>query len=399
MIARLCLVSLLVATVPAASDPLSVSGRWLIDTYKAVLSPLQGRDVCNFWPTCSQFTRQAIDQHGILLGSIIGADRLTRCHPQAWSYHADHYLGIEHERLADPVANRVAWLPVPEPDAGRPATCTQAPAGDHTRKVSSVCCPAFAEHLFSRGDYPRAAAEYRRALWTETVAVEYGTAMAAESYLAAGNLARAAELFAHRALPPDLRAYGLARVSFAAGDYVASHDHLAKVDEPELMPAAGLFGGWVLLRLGRYAEAADALSSVPEMAGIPIVSPDRRSRTGASLLSAMLPGAGQAYAGRLADGVYSLLTVGAVGFLTGWYATHPEHDRHRIKVGLSGALLALFYAANIYGANVAARDFNQLGRRRLLERAEAVLSVQDLRPDYRRLLESNPESLPVPANE
>lgn len=37
--------------------------------------------VCRFTPTCSEYTYQAIQKYGILLGSWLGLKRILRCHP------------------------------------------------------------------------------------------------------------------------------------------------------------------------------------------------------------------------------------------------------------------------------------------------------------------------------
>jgi putative membrane protein insertion efficiency factor len=46
--------------------------------------------VCRFRPTCSEYTYQAIEKYGILLGVWLGLKRIARCHP--WSKGGDDPL-------------------------------------------------------------------------------------------------------------------------------------------------------------------------------------------------------------------------------------------------------------------------------------------------------------------
>ena len=51
-----------------------------IRLYQRVLSPwLPHR--CRFTPTCSQYTAEAIQKHGVVRGLWLGARRLLKCHP------------------------------------------------------------------------------------------------------------------------------------------------------------------------------------------------------------------------------------------------------------------------------------------------------------------------------
>ena len=50
--------------------------------YRAVISPLYG-DVCRYYPSCSSYTLQAIQQYGVIRGVFMGAVRIARCHPWA----------------------------------------------------------------------------------------------------------------------------------------------------------------------------------------------------------------------------------------------------------------------------------------------------------------------------
>ena len=63
----------------------------LIRFYQRYLSPDTGiaktlwltDGACQFTPTCSEYTYQAIDRYGIMKGTILGLRRILRCHP--WS--------------------------------------------------------------------------------------------------------------------------------------------------------------------------------------------------------------------------------------------------------------------------------------------------------------------------
>lgn len=52
----------------------------VIRAYQMLLSPLKVSS-CRFYPTCSQYTYDAIRLYGPLAGSIMGVKRLARCHP------------------------------------------------------------------------------------------------------------------------------------------------------------------------------------------------------------------------------------------------------------------------------------------------------------------------------
>ncbi len=52
----------------------------LIRSYQLFVSPLLGNH-CRFYPSCSQYAREAIEQHGALRGVWLAIRRLLRCHP------------------------------------------------------------------------------------------------------------------------------------------------------------------------------------------------------------------------------------------------------------------------------------------------------------------------------
>lgn len=54
----------------------------MVRAYQVCISPfIGGRAACRFVPTCSEYTRQAIEKYGILRGTIMGMRRILRCRP------------------------------------------------------------------------------------------------------------------------------------------------------------------------------------------------------------------------------------------------------------------------------------------------------------------------------
>lgn len=51
-----------------------------IRLYQLVLSPVLGRQ-CRFYPSCSAYTQEAIEKHGLIKGLALGGRRLLKCHP------------------------------------------------------------------------------------------------------------------------------------------------------------------------------------------------------------------------------------------------------------------------------------------------------------------------------
>ena len=52
---------------------------WLIRLYQRLSRFLP--PVCRFQPSCSQYTIEAIQTHGFMRGSLLGAWRILRCNP------------------------------------------------------------------------------------------------------------------------------------------------------------------------------------------------------------------------------------------------------------------------------------------------------------------------------
>ena len=60
--------------------PVGQSAILMIRTYQKLLSPLLGQH-CRFYPSCSQYTLEAIQEWGLVKGMWLGTKRICRCHP------------------------------------------------------------------------------------------------------------------------------------------------------------------------------------------------------------------------------------------------------------------------------------------------------------------------------
>jgi len=69
---------------------LSVLIIWIIKVYQTVISPALPKS-CRFYPTCSQYTVQALEKYGVLKGLSMGIKRISRCHP----FHPGGYDPLE----------------------------------------------------------------------------------------------------------------------------------------------------------------------------------------------------------------------------------------------------------------------------------------------------------------
>lgn len=58
----------------------------LISLYQKTLSPDHGwlkflGGTCRYYPTCSEYTKEAVDKFGVIKGLTLGSKRVGRCHP------------------------------------------------------------------------------------------------------------------------------------------------------------------------------------------------------------------------------------------------------------------------------------------------------------------------------
>ena len=62
----------------------------LLKGYQLMISPYLPPS-CRFTPTCSEYTKQAMEKYGALKGAAMGLKRLSRCHPaSSGGFHPVH---------------------------------------------------------------------------------------------------------------------------------------------------------------------------------------------------------------------------------------------------------------------------------------------------------------------
>ncbi|MFR2533895.1 MAG: membrane protein insertion efficiency factor YidD [Clostridia bacterium] len=56
---------------------------FLLKLYKKTVSPILNYKgiQCKYYPTCSEYTRQAIQKYGSIKGVFLGIKRILRCNP------------------------------------------------------------------------------------------------------------------------------------------------------------------------------------------------------------------------------------------------------------------------------------------------------------------------------
>ncbi len=56
---------------------------FIIEKYQKHISPwLKSKNInCKFYPTCSEYTKQAIEKYGAIKGLFLGIKRIFKCNP------------------------------------------------------------------------------------------------------------------------------------------------------------------------------------------------------------------------------------------------------------------------------------------------------------------------------
>ena len=79
-----------------------------VDLYQKHLSPILGGK-CPMYPSCSHYSKDAINKHGLLMGWFMTCDRLMRCGRD--ELDRSEIVKVHQQELCyDPVSNNDFWL-------------------------------------------------------------------------------------------------------------------------------------------------------------------------------------------------------------------------------------------------------------------------------------------------
>lgn len=249
----------------------------------------------------------------------------------------------------------------------------------------------FAYHLFEERDYYRTITEAKRFLFLNPDSPrEYDARLLiARAYFEAGQKEAARDAFKSVAVQkkrPDLAAEALAdlgRCLEVIDEKQAQKYYLQMSDNPPLPEESAddfrnyvrYRQGWVHLNRGRWAEAQAAFDTVDEAHSLKSAASllsektleayelPYRSPLAAGFMSAVLPGAGQLYAGRPTD---ALLAFGSNALFT-WGAVEAYQSEKWALFGLVGLFEVAWYGGNIYNAVNGAHIYNRNAREAFLK--------------------------------
>ncbi|MBT6150144.1 MAG: hypothetical protein HOH74_32180 [Gemmatimonadetes bacterium] len=245
---------------------------------------------------------------------------------------------------------------------------------------STAAIRQFAESLFERGEYLRAASEYERHMFLSRTESGPILLRIARCYQLADVPDRTVGLFQQLVRTADspgladtLR-YEIGRSYFLMGRYEASLRYIdsalqqtAEVDQRrDLRHLQGLN----YLQLRHWSEAATLYQSLAqgldsrraraqaladkaiEAQQLPVYNPHL-----AGMFSALIPGTGKMQVGLFHDGLFSLLTVGFTGWLA--YDGFRERGKESVQGWVFAPAAVVFHLGNVYGTMRAARLRNR----------------------------------------
>jgi hypothetical protein len=244
---------------------------------------------------------------------------------------------------------------------------------------------AFADYLFTAGEYQLAAVEYERVVYSDSTNQRAGL-MLARSYRMQGayqkGISRISLFYNDYAEIPEEMATEMGRLLLhekrfdEANDLLNVNNHLSQTDVLFLRLSGTMLKGDFKSASSIYEEnAGNNAGFVSDYANIlEFERGFRYKKPGISILmSAILPGSGKVYSGFWKDGLISFIFVAASA-----YQSYRGFDKNGVRSAygwIFGGLAAGFYIGNLYGSGKSANQHNSEFRHQIHHQVEEIFTA------------------------
>ncbi|GEM_PF-1347798 len=367
-----------------------------ISIYQRFLSAGQ----CQFYPSCSRYAYRSIENLG-LVGLPMAAERLMRCHP--WAHQSSYgkigfylydpprdfldFSPAERHRTSTTYlrSELISEMTSSERTARRNVTmeATKSSTGDSAHKVFLFGEDVGSElkfgcALYREGEFFRAVTEFKRYLFlfptaskrTEVLLLIACSLYKSGRYAETHSYLNEAYVSTHDMSLRDVVRYVDALSYYSEGEYEKAVSIWKRllVGKPNFQIERNSLAHLTLacLELGDKDELRTILADaetkddslamlVKDIRNRVDNEPNGRSPLMATIFSAVLPGSGQVYSGRFADGMVAFVINGLFTFLV-VDSFKEDYTTGKVIGGLFGLQ---FYLGNVLGANRAAHIYNQ----------------------------------------
>jgi putative component of membrane protein insertase Oxa1/YidC/SpoIIIJ protein YidD len=340
-----------------------------IRVYQRHLSGLRG-NACPMFPSCSNYTLQVINNHGIIPGVIKGADRLLRCGHEQYLYKTT--LQENGMKLLDLVDDTKSSEYIFRPSK------SYFPFNQYYSDTSLN----FIGELIKSSLFSEALLEINRNKIQGNFFTSEMLAYEMLCFNAMGKYEKS--IFTFEVYSDSAKYLNTNVAKQLLTSYYSLQNYRKVLETQKLFSSKYSIIDWniqtclnlsflSLLNLGEinkakefimenpYLKNENSLNAISKFESLKFKSP-----TAASIFSFLVPGLGYFYSGSKATGVSALIFNALVG-----YATYSSFKSKNYGVGALSGLLGLgFYIGNIQGSKKSAVRFNQYQKSKIFTRFE-----------------------------
>lgn len=387
-----------------------------ISLYQKYLS----RSSCQYFPSCSRYTYQAIEKFGILKGLVMSSERLLRCshHPEQIKYYkigpyfydypfdvfkfknSTKYEESYEYKLLSSIAEKLNFAYYPTEPIFKPHNCQQSASEDsllflfpeNTLQDTDF---KFAIHLYHEKEYFQAATEFKRCLinnnrYEDNILFLIGCCnYYAKRYSEAISYFDNAKQHANN---KDFYFYCefLKAISYYNNrDIYHCEQILVSFLDEDIKPF--MKRNVILTLISLYSKTDDVFKinellnktgnkfSNKELEKIVENLPKKQKSPKLAMLLSIIPGLGHLYSSSYKEGVYSFLTNATLGYFV--YDSY-QNGSNSGKI-LSSVVFLQFYSGNIIGGKRAAEVYNNLELEKINSQLQPLIQLS---PEFKMVI-------------